>query len=552
MVWEFPAVSHTRYDFWKAKQYTQSGMWWFTLVFGALGLHHYMLRSPQTGMIFFLTNVLLCGYPWFYDLIQLSSYGESMEELNEFGLGHPWGPLGMAQGMWRRADEPEVTEGDDTAVITSTVAAITAAIGAIQKGGDPKAPKDAGAPANGAGAPANGAGTPPNGAGAPPNGAGAPPNAAGAPPNAAGAPPNAAGAPANGAPANGDANGAKADANGKPEKCPKDEYTAPNPLFFILYNLCVPLSPIAHLIGGNRERAFTRFLYLFAGIIFALVFTVVFGILWFFLPSSASSLIYSMYPTALAIVSMAYLFAVLYDYLIMFFVPSNLFFNSKQCNLNGFVGFKEDPPCPSTQNPMSVVTTVLKPATDIIYPAAQYIYGTFKSIGSGIYAMTPMGRAEMMAKAAAGAAGAAGLPGAAGLGALAAGGIPKPALAGNPLAAAGNPLAAAGNPLAAAGNPLAAAGNPLAAAGNPLAAAANAGEAAKAVAANAGAKAANIRKPNIPIMKGGAYTELEPLDYLGGGVIGAVLLGGFILGAFRNVARREYWLNDTPPNPRGV
>jgi hypothetical protein len=30
------------------------------------------------------------------------------------------------------------------------------------------------------------------------------------------------------------------------------------------------------------------------------------------------------------------------------------------------------------------------------------------------------------------------------------------------------------------------------------------------------------------------------------------LVGGFILGAFRNVSRREYWLNDTPPNPRGV
>jgi hypothetical protein len=30
------------------------------------------------------------------------------------------------------------------------------------------------------------------------------------------------------------------------------------------------------------------------------------------------------------------------------------------------------------------------------------------------------------------------------------------------------------------------------------------------------------------------------------------LLGGFILGSFRNVARREYWLNDSPPNPRGV
>jgi hypothetical protein len=58
--------------------------------------------------------------------------------------------------------------------------------------------------------------------------------------------------------------------------------------------------------------------------------------------------------------------------------------------------------------------------------------------------------------------------------------------------------------------------------------------------------------PGVAKQKGGAYKELEPLDYLGGGVIGAVLLGGFILGAFRNVSQREYWLNDTPPNPRSV
>jgi hypothetical protein len=52
--------------------------------------------------------------------------------------------------------------------------------------------------------------------------------------------------------------------------------------------------------------------------------------------------------------------------------------------------------------------------------------------------------------------------------------------------------------------------------------------------------------------KGGGTGSIDPLDYLGAGVIGAVLLGGFILGVGRNVSRREYWLNDTPPNPRRV
>jgi hypothetical protein len=98
---EFPAVSQTRYDFWKEPQYTQSGMWWFTLAFGIFGLHHLLLRSPQTALIFFITNILLLGYPWFYDLIQLSSAGGlDTKGLNEHGLGHPWGSIGLAKGMW--------------------------------------------------------------------------------------------------------------------------------------------------------------------------------------------------------------------------------------------------------------------------------------------------------------------------------------------------------------------------------------------------------------------------------------------------------------------
>ena len=456
-----------------------------------------MLRSPQTGMIFFLTNILLCGYPWFYDLIQLSSYGEKFEELNEFGLGHPWGALGLAQGMWREPDDPEITENDDDVVIASAVAAAAAAARVLQRGGDGDASSTSGAPADNA--------------------------------------------------KNGD------EEKEKPKRCPKDEYTAPTPWFFILYNLFVPLSPLAHIIGGNRERAVTRFLYLFAGIIFAVVFTIIFGILWFFLPASASDLIYSIYPSALALVSLAYIFAVIYDYIIMFVVPSDLFFNSKQCNLNGFVGFKEDPPCPS-QSPMTAVTNVLKPATDIIVLVYTYVSGAFKSVGSGIYSLTPMGRAEMMAKAAAGVAGGLPIPGAAGLGALAAGGK----LPGLPVSIP-DPLAAASQ----------AAKNAKAKAASIATGAADAATATAATASAASSAAHPIptappaSAPNTPVQgkeaearnaihTGGARTELDPLDYLGGGVIGAVLLGGFILGSFRNVSRREYWLNDSPPNPRGV
>ena len=101
MVWEFPAVSQTRIDFWKKPQFTQSGMWWFTLIFGFFGLHHLLLRSPQTALLFLMANMVSFGYFWAYDLIQLSSGGGiDTEELNKHGLSHAFGALGLGQGMW--------------------------------------------------------------------------------------------------------------------------------------------------------------------------------------------------------------------------------------------------------------------------------------------------------------------------------------------------------------------------------------------------------------------------------------------------------------------
>jgi len=309
------------------------------------------------------------------------------------------------------------------------------------------------------------------------------------------------------------------DGSSEPDKpCPKDDYIPPTPWLFILFNLCVPLSPIAHLIGGNRETALTRFLYLFAGVIFAFVFTIIFGILWFFLPSSLSDVITSIYPYALAIISLAYVFAVVYDYLIMFFIPSELFFKSKQCNLNGFVGFAEDPPCPSTQNPMSVISTVFKPATDIVFSIFNFmyknIYGTIKSVGTTVWELTPQGAAIKMATLAADKAIA-----------VSAGKVPvMPGMPGMPAMPAMPAM--------------------------PVMPTVPAVPAVPAIPAIPGMPEAKA-KP-LAAQKGGAYKELDPLDYLGAGVIGAVLVGGFILGSFRNVSRREYWLNDTPPNPRGV
>ena len=101
---EFPAVSHTRAEFWKEKHYTRNGMWWFTLFFGWFGLHHLLLKSPQTAVMVYFGNKLLLGYPWLYDLIQLSSWGLTDEELYLFGMDSPFGALGLAKGMWVASD----------------------------------------------------------------------------------------------------------------------------------------------------------------------------------------------------------------------------------------------------------------------------------------------------------------------------------------------------------------------------------------------------------------------------------------------------------------
>jgi hypothetical protein len=103
MVWEFPAISQSRREFWGEPQYTRFGMWIFTLLFGFWGLHHFMLRSPQTAILCCLVNIFTFGYWYFYDLIQLSSEefgGLGDDGLNKYGLASPWGPLGIAQGMW--------------------------------------------------------------------------------------------------------------------------------------------------------------------------------------------------------------------------------------------------------------------------------------------------------------------------------------------------------------------------------------------------------------------------------------------------------------------
>lgn len=105
MPWEFPAVSQSRIEFWGEPQYTRKGMLIFTILFGFLGLHHFYLRSPQTGLLFLIFNILTLGYWWFYDILQLAT--TEHKDLNAYGLSTPWGAAGIAQGMFMCTTEEE-------------------------------------------------------------------------------------------------------------------------------------------------------------------------------------------------------------------------------------------------------------------------------------------------------------------------------------------------------------------------------------------------------------------------------------------------------------
>ncbi len=109
MAWEFPAVSQTRIEFWKQPQYTRKGMLIFTILFGFFGFHHFLLRSPQTGLMFLIANLFTFGYCYWYDIIQLAT--TPVKDLNEYGMSLPWGAAGIAKGMWKCGDQKQT--GDE-------------------------------------------------------------------------------------------------------------------------------------------------------------------------------------------------------------------------------------------------------------------------------------------------------------------------------------------------------------------------------------------------------------------------------------------------------
>lgn len=89
---------YTQRSFWGGSWYPYWTLIAFTIFGGFFGLDHIWLRSPVTGILKLIVNILGLGIWWFYDMIQI--LGEK-ESVMKNGLSAPFvGPLGIGAGMF--------------------------------------------------------------------------------------------------------------------------------------------------------------------------------------------------------------------------------------------------------------------------------------------------------------------------------------------------------------------------------------------------------------------------------------------------------------------
>ena len=91
--------AYTRKSFWGGPWYPYWSLAVVSVLGGFFGLDHFWLRSPTTGILKLIVNLLGLGIWWFYDMIQI--FGEK-DNVMEHGLTAPFvGPLGIGAGMFR-------------------------------------------------------------------------------------------------------------------------------------------------------------------------------------------------------------------------------------------------------------------------------------------------------------------------------------------------------------------------------------------------------------------------------------------------------------------
>lgn len=97
---------YTRKQFWGGPWYPYWSLAVVTVLGGFFGLDHFWLRSPTTGVLKLIVNLLGFGIWWFYDMIQI--LGEK-DAVMTHGLTAPFaGPLGIGAGMFRD-NQPEAS-----------------------------------------------------------------------------------------------------------------------------------------------------------------------------------------------------------------------------------------------------------------------------------------------------------------------------------------------------------------------------------------------------------------------------------------------------------
>jgi hypothetical protein len=98
---------YTQKKYWGAPWYPYWSLMLATVLFGFFGGDHLWLRSPLSGLLKLVVNVLTFGLWYFYDIIQVMTESETVQS---YGLSAPLlGPLGIGAGMFRSGEEGETT-----------------------------------------------------------------------------------------------------------------------------------------------------------------------------------------------------------------------------------------------------------------------------------------------------------------------------------------------------------------------------------------------------------------------------------------------------------
>lgn len=96
---------YTQKNYWGGSWYPYWTLMIATVLFGFIGGDHFWLRSPLTGLMKFIFNILTLGLWYFYDIIQVFSESDAVKK---YGLSAPLvGPLGIGAGMFREKGDTD-------------------------------------------------------------------------------------------------------------------------------------------------------------------------------------------------------------------------------------------------------------------------------------------------------------------------------------------------------------------------------------------------------------------------------------------------------------